>query len=123
MLHQNIYRDISEKAASYQIIPGDIGKIFTNRGASGSITLTLPPVADLSTGWWCRFSVVVDQTVVIASSGSADNINAFNDIAADSIAFQTSGEKVGGGGELVWDGTKWLVFLNLAAETQTPTVA
>jgi hypothetical protein len=123
MLSDNLYRNISAKTAAYQILPGDIGKLFTNAGATAAVTLTLPPVADLSVGWWCRFYVAADQSLTIASSGSADNIAAFNDLTADSIAFSTSGEKIGAGGELVWDGTQWLAFLNLGSDAQTPTVA
>lgn len=123
MLSKNLYQEISAKTASYQILPEDIGKTFTNRGASGAVTLTLPVVTDLTPGWWCRFYIVADQTLTIASQGSNDNIAAFNDAAADSIAFSTSGEKIGAGGELVWDGTSWLAFLNLGNDAQSPTVA
>ena len=123
MLSQNLYRKIEAKTASYQIKPGDIGKIFTNTGATADLTLTLPPVADLLAGWWCRFFLTADFAILIASSGSADNIAAFNDAAADSIAITTSGEHIGAGGELVWDGTNWLAFINLGQDTQSVTVA
>lgn len=123
MLSANLYRQISAKTAAYQIVPEDIGKIFTNTGATAAVTLTLPVVADLTAGWWCRFYLTADQSLTIASQGSSDNIAAFNDAAADSIAFSTSGEKIGAGGELVWDGTQWLAFLNLGNDAQTPTVA
>jgi len=117
------YRKISAKTAAYQIVDGDFQKIFTNRGASGAVTLTLPPTGSISVGWWCQYFIVADQTVTIASSGSSDDIAAFNDAAADSVAFSTSSEKIGSGGTLVWDGTNWLLFLNLGSETATPTIA
>lgn len=123
MLAQNLYQKIEAKTASYQIVPGDIGKTFTNRGASGAVTFTLPVVADLTAGWWCRFFVVENQSFVIASSGSADNIVTFNDAGADSVTINTSAERIGFGATYIWDGTGWLAFHNLGAETQTPTIA
>lgn len=123
MISRNLYHKIEAKTASYQIKPGDIGKVFTNRGASGAVTFTLPPVADLTVGWSCRFFVAANQSFVIASSGSADNITTFNDLTADSITINTSAERIGFGSEFVWDGTGWLAFNMLGAETQTPTIA
>lgn len=123
MLFQNLYRQIVAKTAAYQIVPKDIGKIFTNTGATAAVTFTLPPVADLTAGWWCKFFITVDFAVTIASYGSADNIAGLNDAAADSIAFSTSNEIIGAGAEFVWDGTQWLAFLNLGGDAQTPTVA
>lgn len=117
------YKRISAKTAAYTLTPDDNGKIFTNRGAGGAVTFTLPPTADIPTGFNVRFFVVADQNVTVASNGSADNIVAFNDAAADSIAFSTGSEKIGSGIEVVWDGAGWLAFVMLGAETATPTVA
>lgn len=123
MLHKNLYSNIEAKTASYTIVPGDIGKLFTNRGASGAVTFTLPVVANLTSGWWCEFFVVANQSFVIASNGSADDIVTFNDAGADSVTINTSAERIGFGARYVWDGTGWLAFHNLGAETQTPTIA
>lgn len=123
MLARNLYSQIVAKTADYQIVPGDIGKLFTNRGASGAVVFTLPVVADLTAGWWCEFFVAANQSFAIASSGSADNITTFNDATADSVTINTSGERIGFGARYVWDGTGWLAFHNLGAETQTPTIA
>lgn len=116
------YRKIAAKTASYAIKKLDLGTIFTNTGASGSVTFTLPLTTGLETGWWCRFFVTANQAVVIASYGSSDDIAAFNDAAADSITIDTSAESIGFGCELVWDGTNWLAFVN-QGETQTITIA
>lgn len=124
MLAGNLLRKISAKTASYQILGSDIGTTFTNRAAGGSVTFTLPPVADLPVGWWCRFfSAVLAQNFVIATSGSADDITTFNDLTADSVTLSTSSEIAGFGAEYVWDGTGWLAFHMLGSETQTPTIA
>jgi hypothetical protein len=110
---------VSAKTASYQLLPNDCGKIFTNRGASGAIVLTLPAVADIPTGWNMKWLVVADQTVTVtAPSGT---LCGYNNVSRTSIAFSTSSEKIGGGGMIVYDGTKYLTFLNIGLETQTPT--
>ena len=121
-LGDDAFKAISAKTAAYQVLPGDHGKIFTNRGASASVTFTLPNTADIQTGWNCRFFVVANHAVVIASYGSSDDISAFNDATADSITIDTSAERIGFGCEVVWDGTSWLAFVN-QGETQTITIA
>jgi hypothetical protein len=121
---QDLFRRISAKTASYQVVAADIGTTFTTRGAAGAVTFTLPPVTSpaLPTGWWCRFFSAADQNMVIASQGSSDNITTKNDLTADSITFSTAGELIGNGVEMVWDGTGWLAFF-MAEEAVTPTIA
>lgn len=121
-LGDDAFKTISAKTAAYQVLPSDHGKIFTNRGASGSVTFTLPNTADIQTGWNCRFFVVADQNIVVSSYGSSDDIVTFNDAGADTITLSTAGELIGFGCELVWDGTSWLTFVN-QGETQTTTIA
>jgi hypothetical protein len=116
------FRAIEAKTASYRCTAQDHGKILTNRGASGAVTITLPPTADIVAGWSIRVFVVADQTVTVASN-TADTMTLFNDATADSLAFSTASEKIGGGVECVWDGTSWLGFVFLGIETQTPVVA
>ena len=48
------------------------------------------------------------------ASGTADKIMTINDIAADSIKFGTTNEKIGGSVAIIGDGAKWKV-LNLSA--------
>lgn len=117
-----LFRDIEAKTAAYKILPEDVGVLFTNRGASGAVTLTLPDTSDIETGWYCDVFVVADQTVTVAAA-TADTMVVFNDAAADSIAFSTSNEKIGGGARFVWDGTGWLTFVNLGMDSQTPVIA
>jgi len=104
------YRIVSAKTASYQIKEIDLGTIFTNRGATGAVTLTLPKTTTLPVGWNCSFMGVADQNLVIASYGSSDDIVAHNDAAADTLTFSTAADLIGSGGSLVWDGTGWLFF-------------
>jgi len=121
-LSQSLYRDIRAKTASYQCLPGDCEVLFTTRGAGGAVTFTLPVTADIPAGWWAEFFNVADQDMIVATP-AVDTGVAFNDAAADSVAFSTAAEQIGGGMRCVWDGTGWLYFINLGAETQTPTVA
>lgn len=113
---------IVAKTAAYQMKESDLGKIFTNRGASGSVTLTLPPTSVLPAGWNCRVFGIVDEEIVVASYGSSDNIVAKNDAAADTVTWGQTGEQIGAGAEFVWDGTSWLCFF-LGDEAVTVTVA
>lgn len=109
-LAKGVYETIEAKTAAYQMVPGDVGKILTNRGASGAVTMTLPDKDDIPAGWNVRVFVVADQNVVIAST-EGDNIIAFNEADADSIAFQTAGDLIGSALEVVWDGTSFLIFM------------
>lgn len=113
---------IEAKTANYSVTAADCGKTFTNRGATGAVNFTLPATAEIEAGWWARFFVVADQNVTVTSA-TADTMSVFNDATADSIAFSTVAERIGGGIEVVWDGTSWLTFVSLGAETQTPTIA
>lgn len=121
-LGQGLYRKISAKTASYQIKEGDIGTLFTTRGASGAVTFTLPLATYLPSGWWCEFFQAADQNMVIAAYASGDNITTKNDLTADTITFSTATELIGNGVRVVWDGTGWLAFL-MTEETATATVA
>lgn len=116
----NIARVIA-KTADYTVTATDNNSIFTNRGASGAVNFTLPTIA---LGLRYRFFVEADQNVTVTSA-TADTLVCFNDAAADSIAFSTTAEKIGGAIEVYANdnASKWLVFVNLGAETQTPTIA
>lgn len=87
------------------------GTRFTNRGAGGSVTLTLPtPQTNVASwdGWWCEFAGVADQTIIIAAA--ATKMMTFNNVAATSIAAQTGGQKIGAVLRARWDAGagKWL---------------
>ena len=123
----DIYKDNSPlsaaKTANYQVVPSDSGKVLTNGGASGAVTFTLPALADVWQGWNTKFFVVVDQTLTVtAPSGK---LVAFNNAAATSLAFSTASEKIGGGVEIFYDAgvAKYLAFVFLGIETQTPVVS
>ncbi len=95
----------SAKTANYTLTVNDHMKAFTNRGATGAVTFTLPaPVA----GFIAFFLGAADQTWTIAAATNGDIVYV-NDLAANSVAWSTSSEKIGGAA-LVWsDGTSMFV--------------
>lgn len=114
-----IMREVA-KTADYTVVAADNGTTFTNTGAAGAVVFTLPALAP---GLAFEFRVVADQNVTVASVAGDDMI-VFNDAAADSVAFSTAGQKIGGG-VLVFSnaaGTKWYVR-NASAGANTITVA
>lgn len=115
-------RFVAAKTADYTVLASDGGGVLTTRGAGGAVNFTLPATASLPVGWTCRFFNVAGQNMTVTAA-AADTMVVFNDATADSIAFSTAAELIGGGLEVVWDGTGWLTFVNLGAETQTPTIA
>lgn len=90
-------RRVVDKSAAYTITPAADrpGTVFTNVGASGSVTFTLPTPTRALLGWWFRFKAVVDQSIVVAAA-TADTLLVLNDLAADSLAISTTNEKIGG---------------------------
>ncbi len=117
----DLYRKVEAKTADYRMTYLDLGKIITNRGASGAVTLTLPPQSVLETGWWVDVFAAADFDVTVASD-TADTMTVFNDLTADSIAWSTGGEILGAAARLIWDGTGWLTQL-FTEKSQTTTVA
>lgn len=111
---------VSEKAANYTATAADNGKLFAITSAA---TITLPAIADVADGWTCRVYGAVDGTwAVTAPSGK---LICFNNVAATTITFSTSGEKAGTCVEIVYLGTtaKYIAIVSLAAETVTPTIS
>jgi hypothetical protein len=90
-----------------------IGSIFTNRGAAGAVTFTLPSP---SAGAYYFFAGVADQNITI--SAGAGLAVTFNNAAAASLAFSTAGNKIGAFAAAISDGTQWLL-VNLSNNTGT----
>jgi len=57
---------VAAKTAAYTVVQADDGKAFSNAGASGSVTITLPD--GLPLGWWADFFVSAAQTLVLAAT-------------------------------------------------------
>jgi len=110
---------VAVKTSSYTITSPDFGTVFTTRGG-GAVTFTLPTAASTNEGEWVLFINVADQNMTV--TGTDEGLVCFNDLTADSIAFSTTSEKIGGAFLAISDGTSWIV-LPIATETQTVTVA
>ena len=95
-------------ASSATLTIGESGALITTEGSTGAVTLTLPAVAS-SDGVHYWFVNGEDQNMIIAAP--SDTMVTVNDVAADSVAFSTSSEKVGGGIFCYCDGTKWFTQL------------
>ncbi|MBP7570781.1 MAG: hypothetical protein KBA95_12040 [Acidobacteria bacterium] len=60
-------RTVAAKTAAYTVTAADNGTTFTNAGASGAVTFTLPPA---TVGLWYRFVVKAAQELRIDPSGT-----------------------------------------------------
>lgn len=89
------------------------GTVFTNEGASGAVTFTLPSP---TSGAYYFFAGVADQNIVI-TAGSAIAVTV-NNAAATSITYSTALQKIGSFAVAIATGTKWLL-INLGTNTAT----
>lgn len=99
------YGRVVEKSSNYSVAVADHGFLFI--ATTGAVTFTLPPIAP---GLSFEFLNAVDANMTVASS-AGDDMVVLNDLSADSVAFSTAGEKIGGrlrvdavyiGGTLKW---------------------
>lgn len=96
MSDYGVKRRIVAKAASYTVVaPNDRpGTVFTNLGATGTVTFTLPVASFATLGVSYRFLGLADQTVTVQPPVS-DTAISLNDTAIDSLSFSTGGQKIG----------------------------
>ena len=119
-----VEREYHNVTADITLTPGDVGRTFGNVGATGTVVITIPSAANCPLGGDLKFLSCADQTLTI--SGTAGEIIALNDVAANSVSLGTSSEKASGGFVLTAVGpataaTKWHVAYQ-TEETQTVTV-
>jgi len=90
-------------SADYTITASDDGTLFVVKAAA---TLTLPTLA---LGLKFGFFNEADVNMTVAAPGSNDTIITFNDVAADSVAYSTAGNKIGAACVVQsnMDATKW----------------
>ncbi len=114
------WSNFASKTAAYSVLSTDNFTIFDNTGAVGSVTFTLPAIAN---GYCFGFRVVANQNVIVASN-EGGNMIALNNATASSVAFQTGSQLIGGAFMIYSNpaGTKWIVE-NISAGTNTITVA
>lgn len=106
------------KDDDYTVLASDNGTLFTTLGAAGAVVFTLPAIAQ---GLAFEFLNLVDQNMSIVSA-AGDDIVWVDDLAADSLTFVTTDQKIGAHVLLYANaaGTKWYVR-NLSPSTVTVT--
>ncbi len=110
-------RRVVAKTADYTIVSplatdgtGDAsGTIFTNRGATGAVVLTLPAPILALTGLFYDVVGIAAQSITVATA-TADTLIVTNDTAADSLAIATASDKIGAAMRFICDGTSWIGF-------------
>lgn len=111
------------KTANYQILSpvtsaGDAsGTCFTNRGAVGAVTFTLPAAALNLAGVWYEFVGFANQTFGVAAA--AATVCTFNNAGATSVTCSTAGAKIGAHIRAFCDGTSWHVIGDTVGVTYT----
>ena len=103
------YHNVIANTGDYSVTEADNDTLFTNTGAAGAVNFTLDADGHTKKGLRYGFYVTADQNVTI-TSGTADKMYTFNDAAADSVAFSTSSQKMGGYVEVYSDGAGWIVI-------------
>lgn len=109
------YAAVLAKIASFTLDPvrTRVGTLFTNRGAAGAVTMTLPQLSSTPggpwDGYWIVFQALADQTITIACA--AGKAICFNNAAATSLAASTGGQKIGAEITAMWDAgsAKWVL--------------
>lgn len=108
------------KTANYSVLTTDNYTEFNTLGAAGEVDFTLPAIAN---GYSFTFVNLAAQIMKVISA-EGGNIVALNNLTANSVAFSTGGQQIGGAVQVYSNsaGTKWLVR-NLSAGAATLTVA
>lgn len=108
------------KTADYTCTKADSGTIFHTTGATANVNFTLPKISDGP--FFFRFICGADVNMTVTAE-TADTMVTFNDLAADSVAFSTSSEKIGGTVDVYCDGTTLIALTPIIAHSQTVTIA
>lgn len=111
-------KPVVAKTAAYTVLESDCGKIFTNRGAAGSVTFTLPKSAPELAGWNCEFFTVAAQAIVIASN-PVDTLIVHADALADTV---TTAATIGQHFTVICDGTGMMVVSDPSAASAATAV-
>ena len=111
------------KTAAYTVLVKESGTIFTTTGATAAVTFTLPAIdAGDGTGWIFYFMATADVGMTVTAE-TADTMITFNDAAADSVAFSTASEIMGGAFMVFSDGTSLhAIPMGAGGHVQTLTV-
>lgn len=107
--------------ADTTLVASQSGSIFSNVGMTAAVNYTLPAIADGP--FWFMFINGADQDMTVTAE-TADTMITFNDLAADSVAFSTASEQIGGAFMVICDGTSlFAIPMGAGGHVQTLTVA
>ena len=87
-------RKIYPKTAAYTITAYDMGAVFTNLGATGTVVLTLPEASTVL-GQEIWFHVLANYTLNINPADATDYIPGMTNSAGDSVAANAAGASLG----------------------------
>jgi hypothetical protein len=91
------------KTAAYTVKPLDTGSMFSNKGATASVTITLPAA---KAGMWFTFLKVAAQDLLIKASGGAKIAGSTANKVYKNV---TAGDAGTATLTIVSDGTDWYV--------------
>jgi len=111
--------NVVAKTADYTVLATESGTIFTTEGTTANVNFTLPAAADGLVFWFFN----AEDFNLTVTADTADTLIAFNDIAADSVAYSTSSEKIGNGFMVFSDGSKWMAMCLPGQDSATVTIA
>jgi hypothetical protein len=97
------------KTANYTLDATDHGTLFTNEGATGAVTFTLPMPRR---GYRVGFYIVANQNITISANPS-DTLVVDNDAAADTVSMAAASNKIGAFFEVVQTASLSLIFPRL----------
>lgn len=99
------------KTASYTIRPASDapGTRFSNRGATGTITFTLPAPAQRLKGFWYGFEIQADYTLIVAGATAGD-LATLGNAAANNVSYAIASNKLGRRIFAECDGTQWFCY-------------
>lgn len=104
---QKNLKKVMAKTAAYTLTLEDNGAIITNKGASGSVTVTAP-TSVVPVGYHVFLAAMADQALVF--DPKPDTAKVYIKGAAQTAGYYFSVTDIGDFAQLVWDGTDWLAF-------------
>lgn len=113
------YSFTNQQTGNYTINPAvdQSGTAFSNRGAAGAVTFTLPAAALSLAGVYYEFDGVANQNLTVAAP--AGTAVTFNNAAATSLSASTLNQKIGAHILAKCDGTSWLLLGDTVGVTYT----
>jgi hypothetical protein len=106
------------KTASFSVTEADSGKIFLVYGATAAVVVTLPAVGSIFS---CQVVNLSDVDCTVQSV-AADTLITYADLTADSAAFSTSSERIGGSFWCFGNGVIIAALARIASSYQNVTV-